>query len=401
MMARRVLLVHNRYRQAGGEDRVVETESALLRRFGHTVFNYYDDNDRVGNLTNIQLATQTVWSRPSYRELLRLIRDERIDLCHFHNTFPLISPSAYYAARRAAVPVVQTLHNYRLLCLNSYLMRNGTVCEDCLHHRAPWPGALRKCYRNSHSASAVTAAMLGTHRILGTWRHMIDRYIALTPFALAKFVEGGLPASRLTVKPNFVDPDPGVGDGAGGYALYVGRFSAEKGLDTLLRAWGLLSADLPLHLAGGGPLEAQVRNAASENKNVRWLGELSQAGIRNQMKGAKFLVCPSIWYESFPLVVVEAFSTGLPVIASNIGSLSTIVEHQHTGLHFGPVTRRIWPRRLNGDLATRRSLERCESARGGNSHRGIRLRSTIEPFSQFTRKPARASPGRRTCKRLN
>jgi glycosyltransferase involved in cell wall biosynthesis len=334
MMARRILLVHNYYQQAGGEDRVVEAEAELLSSYGHQVFRYTDNNDRIVHIGKIEAAVQTIWSHASYRRLLKLIREERIELCHFHNTFPLISPSAYYAARRAGVPVVQTLHNYRLLCSNALLMRQGEICEDCLGRSVVWPGAVRRCYRNSYSASAVTAAMISAHRLTGTWTRAVDRYIALTQFARGKFIKGGLPAEKIAVKPNFVDPDPGVGHGCGGYALFVGRLSPEKGIDTILKAWSLLPDDLPVRIAGQGPMAPQVEEAVAQNPKVRWLGQLSRANILAEMKGAKFLVCPSTWYESFGLIIVEAFSTGLPVIASAIGAMSELIEHQRTGLLF-------------------------------------------------------------------
>lgn len=333
-MSRRILLVHNLYQQVGGEDRVVEAETELLRSHGHQVFHYQEDNDRITTLTKIQVAVQTIWNQASYRSLLKLIRGEGIELCHFHNTFPLISPSVYYAARRAGVPVVQTLHNYRVLCSNAFLMRQGQVCEDCLGRRIMWPGAIRKCYRNSYSASAVTAAMISTHHLAGTWTRAVDRYIALTQFAREKFIQGGLPAEKISVKANFVEPDPGAGDGGGGYALFVGRLSPEKGIETILKAWSLLPDDIPLHIAGGGPLGEQVRAAAASNPKVKWLGELSRERVLAEMRAAKFLVCPSTWYESFGLIIVEAFSTGLPVIASDIGALSELIAHKETGLLF-------------------------------------------------------------------
>ena len=333
-MIGRILLAHNRYRQAGGEDRVVEAEAALLREYGHEVTCYVDDNDRIDKIGNFRVASETLWSHSSYRKLLRLIRNERIELCHFHNTFPLISPSGYYAARRAGVPVVQTLHNYRLMCSNALLMREGAVCEECLGRRVVWPGAVRRCYRHSYAASTVAAAMISTHRLLGTYTSAVNRYIALTQFARGRFIKGGLPADKISVKPNFVEPDPGAGDGGGGYALFVGRLSPEKGIDTLLEAWDRLPEDLPLHIAGTGPLAQQVQAAAARNTKVQWLGELPRERILDEMKRAEFLICPSTWYESFGLIIVEAFSTGLPVIASNIGAMSELIDHKRTGLLF-------------------------------------------------------------------
>lgn len=334
MKGRRILLVHNRYRQAGGEDRVVEAEAALLRERGHDVLKYTDDNDRIGELSRLRVAAETIWNHKSYVGLLSMIRREKIELCHFHNTFPRISPSSYYAARRAGVPVVQSLHNYRILCPNAQLMRLGKVCESCLGRDVVWPGALRRCYRNNAGASAVAAAMISVHRLSGTYARIVDRYIALTQFAKGKFIEGGLPAQRISVKPNFVDPDPGQGHGGGGYALFVGRLSPEKGIETLLRAWNSSQNGLPLRIAGVGPMSPQVRAAAAENPSIQWLGELPRDRVLAEMKSAAFLVCPSTWYESFGLIIVEAFSVGLPVIASDIGALAELIDRERTGLLF-------------------------------------------------------------------
>jgi glycosyltransferase involved in cell wall biosynthesis len=262
--------------------------------------------------------------------------------------------------------VVQTLHNYRLLCSNALLMRQGEICEDCLGRQLVWPGAVRRCYRNSYSASAVTAAMISAHRLTGTWTRAVDRYIALTQFARGKFIKGGLPAAKISVKPNFVDPDPGAGDACGGYALFVGRLSPEKGIDTILKAWSLLPDDLPLRIAGGGPLAPQVEKAAAQNPKVRWLGELSRADILVEMKGSRFLVCPSTWYESFGLIIVEAFSTGLPVIASGIGAMAELIEHERTGLLFRTgdaadlVAKVQWALRHPSELAAMRVQARRE-----------------------------------------
>jgi glycosyltransferase involved in cell wall biosynthesis len=335
-MNRRFLLIHNLYRQAGGEDRVVEAEAAMLRQRGHKVFLYLDDNDRIEGLGKLGSAAQTVWSRYSYRRIRDAIRENEIELCHFHNTFPLISPSAYYAARCLGVPVVQTLHNYRILCPNALLMREGRICEDCVGRNVVWPGAVHRCYRHSYQASAVTAAAISMHHLIGTWGRVIDRYIALTDFARSKFIQGGLPAGKIAVKANFVDPDPGCGPGDGGYVLFVGRLAPEKGILTLLEAWRHNRKGLPLHIAGDGPLAGAVREAVGRDPSVRWLGEISRSDVLEQMRHARLLVCPSTWYESFGLIIVEAFATGVPVLASDLGALSELIRHEQTGLLFRP-----------------------------------------------------------------
>ncbi|MCU1335637.1 MAG: glycosyltransferase [Bryobacterales bacterium] len=330
-----ILLIHNSYQQAGGEDRVFDLEVRLLQANGHRVYQYQDHNRRVPGMGRMELVLGTIWNNSSYRDVTALIQRERIGLVHVHNTFPLISPSVYYAARKAGVAVVQTLHNYRLLCPDAKLMRQGKVCEDCLGRSIPWPGVVRGCYQGSRCATAVTAAMTSTHRLLGTWSKCIDQYVALTEFARSKFIEGGLPAAKIAVKPNFIDPDPGCGR-PGDYALFVGRLSPEKGLATLIEAWDRLANPIPLRVIGDGPLSPQILAAAARNPRIQWMGALPASEVRRQMQSARFLVCPSIWYESFGMIIVEAFSTGLPVIASNLGAMAELVEHERTGLLFTP-----------------------------------------------------------------
>jgi glycosyltransferase involved in cell wall biosynthesis len=259
-------------------------------------------------------------------------------VAHFHNTFPLISPAAYYTCRAAGIPVVQTLHNYRLLCLGSNLCRAGRSCELCLGRRVPWRGVLHRCYHRSVMHSAVVASMLGLHRWLGTWTHQVDLFVALSEFAREKFIQGGLPGHKVVVKSNFVEPDPGVGSGAGGYAMFAGRLSSEKGVETLLRAWRRLP-HIPLLVAGDGPLLGLASRLAASMADagaVRVLGRCSRAKLFALMKAARFLVFPSQCYENFPLVIAEAFACGIPVIAAGLGAATEIVEQGRTGLLVAP-----------------------------------------------------------------
>ena len=251
----KILLLHNYYQRSGGEDEVFLTDASLLEKHGHEVRRYCVHNTSVDDLSYLRLAGQTLWNADSYRQLRTLFRTESPDIAHFHNTFPLISPSAYYAAAAAGVPVVQTLHNFRLLCPNALLYRDGHVCGDCIGRTVAWPAIVHKCYRESRPATAVTAGMLAAHRVMGTWSHMVATYITLTEFARQKFIEGGLPADRLLVKPNTLRDDPGQGDHRGGFGLFVGRLSNEKGLDVLLDAWRQLREPLKLLIVGSGPLE--------------------------------------------------------------------------------------------------------------------------------------------------
>ena len=332
----RVLAVHNYYQQPGGEDRIFEAESSMLERHGCRVFNYTVHNDHIKGMNPLTLSRSTLWNKAIARELRKLIQKVRPDIIHFHNTFPLISPAAYYVAKEESIPVVQTLHNYRLLCPNALLFRNGHICEDCMGKFVSWPGVLNACYRENRAATSVIATMLSVHRVLRTYRRMVDIYIALTDFASQKFIRGGIAETKIVVKPNFVDPDPGIGDGSGGYALFVGRLSQEKGIDTLLSSWEIVGNKLPLKIVGDGLLASQVVKAAQQNSVVEFLGRQSGNQVLRLMKDAIVLIFPSIWYECFPVTIVEAYSVGLPVIASNLGSMSTLIDHRRTGLHFNP-----------------------------------------------------------------
>lgn len=324
-----ILSLHNHYQRVGGEDRVFESEAALLEQNGHTVLRHEDHNDRIRNGA-IGTARDAVWSRRTFRDLESLVRSAPIDVAHFHNTFPLISPAAYYAIRRAGIPVVQTLHNFRLICAGATLSRNGSVCESCLDRKSLLPGIAHACYRNSRAATAALSTMLAVHRAAGTYQTQVNVYIALSEFARRKFIEGGLPRDRIVVKPNFVSPDPGIGQGQGGYALFVGRLSEEKGLRTLAAAWRMASA-LPLRVVGDGPL-----NETAWPEGATWLGALQREEVLALMQDASVLVIPSTCYENAPLTIVEAFACGLPVIASNLGSIPEFVRHRYNGLLFEP-----------------------------------------------------------------
>lgn len=327
---RTVAIAHNYYQQAGGEDQVFASEAALLERNGHRVIRYEEDNARIADRSPAVTAIDAIWSTNSARSLTELIRREKPDLVHFHNTFPLISPAAHYAVHREGLPVVQTLHNFRLLCPGATLFRNGAVCEDCIRQFSLRPAMLHKCYRGSRPATAAVATMLTVHRAARTWKRKVNVYIALSEFARRKFIQGGLPASRIMVKPNFVSPDPGMGTGSGGYALFAGRLSAEKGIAVLTSAWREL-ADIPLVVAGDGPLAGTKWPAG-----VNWIGRQSREKILELMRDARVLIFPSEWYEGAPMAIIEAFACGLPVIASDLGSMAEMVAHERTGLLFNP-----------------------------------------------------------------
>ncbi|WYL98771.1 MAG: glycosyltransferase family 4 protein [Gloeotrichia echinulata DVL01] len=331
-----ILSVHNKYQIRGGEDESQLLERRILEENGHQVDLYEEDNIRVNSLHLMQVGLRTVWSTEAYKVVKQRLQNSTYNIVHVQNFFPLISPSVYYAAKEQGVPVIQSLRNYRLLCLNSFFFRDGQVCEDCLGKSIPYPGVVNACYRDSNLLSAGVATMLTVHRAMNTWKQMVDIYITLSEFARKKMIQGGIPAEKIVVKPNFVHPDPGVGEGRGGYALFVGRLSQEKGLDTLLTAWEKLGAKIPLKIIGDGPLSEEVIKAAKKNPQVEWLGRKPMPEVLAIMGNATFLVFPSKWYETFGRVAVEAFATGTPVIAANIGAIAELVDSGRTGLTFIP-----------------------------------------------------------------
>jgi glycosyltransferase involved in cell wall biosynthesis len=339
MSVERILVVHNRYQQPGGEDAVVEAEVDLLRRRGHTVETYIRGNDELREMSRIGALTENLWSRRTWNDIGKLAQTFRPDVIHVHNTFAMVSSSVYWAAARAVVPVVQTLHNFRLMCVQAMFLKDGKVCEDCLD-RVPWRGVVHKCYRSSGLYSAAQATVIGMNRAIGTYRDRVTRYIALTEFCRDKFIQGGLPAERISVKPNFVDIDRAPGGPRRG-GLYVGRLSAEKGLDLLLEALKELPT-VSIDVIGDGP----ERGKLAGHPQVNLLGWLSPAEINERMQRAAYLVMPSIWYENFPRTLVEAYANGLPLIASRLGSLAELVDHGRTGLVFEPGSARDLARHL-------------------------------------------------------
>jgi glycosyltransferase involved in cell wall biosynthesis len=329
MQALRILVIHNHYRHRGGEDVVVDEEVKLLRENGHVVQVWSRDNAAIDGMPRVALARETVWSTRSAQEIDHCIDEFVPDLIHVHNSFPLVSPSLYWTASRRQIPVVQTLHNFRLLCLQAMFLRNNQVCEDCMG-TAPWRGVVRGCYHDSPAQSAVLAGMLVVHRGLGTFQRKITRYIALNEFSREKFIQGGLPAERISVKPNFVDFHPVSQERRQG-ALFVGRLSAEKGLTLLGQALQQLPGRI-VDVVGDGPEIAAVLS----HPQMRSLGQRSRTQVLEQMQSAAFLVMPSIWYETFGMVQMEALACGLPVIAPRMGSMKEMIEHMHTGLLFEP-----------------------------------------------------------------
>ena len=334
----KILLVHNSYQQPGGEDVVFAQERELLEGAGHQVLTYCRSNQETASysaLEQLTLVGQMIWARDSKREITTILDTQKPDLVHVHNTFMVISPSIYAACKQAHIPVVQTLHNYRLLCPAATFVRRGRVCEECLGHSL-WRGVLHGCYRDSRAATSAVALTVTAHRWLRTWTCGVNCFIALYEFSRQKFIQGGIPSEKIVVKPNFLLSDPGSRAGSGEYALYVGRLNNAKRVITLLTAWQRLRTRIPLHIVGSGPesefLEMQAKQMGLSE--VRFLGQLPHHEVIAVMKKARCLIITSEWYEAFGLALIEAFACGVPVICSRLVAIEEIVVDGRTGLHF-------------------------------------------------------------------
>lgn len=333
---RRVAMFHNEYAEPGGEDVSAATEAALLRQRGIDVGTFGASNREILAGSRIKAAV-ALWHSPFNRSVYaatrRFCREYRPDVAHVQNFWFALSPSVHAACHAEGVPTVQTLRNYRLLCVNGLLMRNGGPCEDCVG-RAPWRGIVHACYRDSRLSSALVARMIHNNRRRRTWHDDVDVLVALTPFALGRYAAGGLPADRLVVKPNSV-VDPGAITAPGRGAAFVGRLSPEKGIDILLRA-AAARPEVPLTIVGDGPLRGEVERVARQSRHVRYLGQLPPDQTHAAIREAACLVMASRWYEGFPRVIVEAFALGRAVVAPRLGSMADLVRDEITGVLYNP-----------------------------------------------------------------
>lgn len=362
-------MAHNRYLERGGEDCVAESEISLLRVHGSEVDLFERDNSEIKRIGRLRTAARAVWSQEAYVALRAQLRDGAYDVLHVHNFFPLISPAVYHAARAENVPIVQTIHNYRLICPGGNLLRDGRVCESCVGRALAWPGVVHRCYRESRLSSGAVASMIAAHRLLGTWNHMVDYYIALTEFARSKLIEGGLRGERIVVKPNFLYPDPGPIEAGGENLLYVGRLSPEKGIDKLINAWRLAGTPVPLRIIGTGPLEELLKNRCRGEDRISFLGYCDPHRIYRELGRALALCFPSILYEGMPLVIIEAFAIGTPIIAAGHGAAAELVQEKKTGLFARPgdaedLARQLrWACDNRSRMAEMGRLARCEFER--------------------------------------
>ncbi len=334
----RILIVHNRYQQPGGEDAVVKAEFNLLKSFGQQVRLYERTNSEIDGhsyLRKIHAFWNMDWSTQSYHDIRKVLKEFAPHVVHFHNIFFILTPSVYQACRDEGVGIVQSLHNFRLLCSNALFFRNHHICEECLEHKNLWRGVYYGCYRNSRLMTGLVVRMLKAHWDKRTWLDQVDLYIAATEFSRRKHIAAGIPPERIVVKPH-VDVDGLLRENSDqGYALFAGRLSPEKGVEVLLKAWKKRSL-LPLKILGDGPAAIELKRQSQGHPEIEFLGFVSQDCYAQYLRGAKFLIVPSLCYENFPRVVLESYSYGVPVLASSLGGFPEIVIDQETGMLFCP-----------------------------------------------------------------
>lgn len=334
----RVLQVHNQHAPGwGGEETVVALEKRLLRERGHVVEEFRVSNAHLKNASifwQILAVPSFLWSHQSYRALRRRIAEFEPDVVHVHNTFPELSLSVFWAAHRSGVPVVETLHNFRHVCANALLLRDGVRCEKCVG-RPGWSALRHRCYADSRGRTAVVVAISALHRKLGTFSRKVDAYIALNDFNREIFRRGGLPENKLLVKPNFVPASPLGNCPRKRQAVFAGAMTPSKGVRLLLKAWGMAAlAEFKLLLIGEGPERKTLEREFAHLGNIAWCGQLERPEILARMAASRILVFPSLAYENCPMVVLEALSVATPVVSANHASLAAIVQHQREGLMF-------------------------------------------------------------------
>lgn len=336
-MKKKVLLVHNFYQIGGGEHTVFENEKKLLLENGHEVYTYTRSNDelRSDKWRLLLLPFTTTWSFKTYFDVRRLIREKKIDIVHCHNTFPLISPSVYYAARSRRVPVVQTIHNFRFLCPNGIFYCDGRICEQCREQNSFKPALKNKCYRNSKLQTAVAVAMLKVHRWMDTYQK--TNYIFLTEFNKQKFSELiDIHAENVFIKPNFVkarNATPRNLDIQPKF-VFMGRLEQNKGIDFLLEAWAKAPESYELHIYGDGAYREQCREMAEHHRNIHFYGFCPQEEIFKDLENAQALLFPSSWYEGYPMTLAETFSLGRPVVSADVGNQGELVTQSGGGVVF-------------------------------------------------------------------
>lgn len=335
MKKHNVLMAHNYYQVPGGEDTVFHNEVNMLEKNGHKVTKYTRHNDEIksGVLSKLKLGIDTIFSFKTYKEVKKLIDENDIDVVHVHNTLPLVSPSIYYAARAKRVPVVQTIHNFRLLCPGATFTRNGEICEDCVS-KGLEQSLMHRCYRGSLAQTFIMYAMLKFHRVIGTYDKI--NYITLTEFNKNKLLSLVKDESKIYVKPNFVEKIDKAERVLEDYFVYIGRLDDIKGINFLVETWKEIDQAIDLYVIGTGPEEEKVKKFIEENniKNIKLLGFMRREEAFKIIEKSRAIIVPSKWYEGFPMTIAESFSLGVAVIGSKIGNIESIIENEKNGLLF-------------------------------------------------------------------
>ena len=344
----------------------MRSEVEMLRSAGHNVELFEADNQTIdGFVAKVAAAGSLFRSSSSNRKMTDLARKFRPDLLHIHNWFPQISPSIIAVAHETGIPIVQTLHNFRMICASGVMYRDGKMCDDCLGKAVPLDAAIHRCYGGSRIGSALVSAAFSYHRLAHTW-DAVSSFIALSEYHRQLLIQSGLKASRITVKPNFVKDTGEVGSGKSGYALFVGRLMPEKGIRTVLKAWDISAVSLPLWIMGDGPLADEVRARAMTRSNVEYFGHQSTSDVFAAMANARFLICASECAEAFGLTIVESFSRGTPVLAAYSDSVAELVDNGKTGLYFAAGDARDLAEKaaqLTSDISNYREMRvQCRSA---------------------------------------
>ena len=342
----RILMVHNYYQIPGGEDTVVANEMQMLKKYGHHVVFYSRNNSELNEMSKFQklfLPVNTIFNFRTYRDIKRIIKQEKIDIVHVHNTLNLISPSVYYAAIQCGVPVVQTVHNFRLLCPGAIFYRNGHICEDCLE-KGLWCAIRYNCYRNSKMQTLACVISTKFHRIIGIYGKI--NYICLTDFNKEKLLKlKQVKENKIFIKPNFVENTQKFipVEKRENQFVFSGRLDKLKGIDILLKSWKKMGKRAPkLIVCGTGPMEEWCKEFVEKNKiNVEIKGFISNEDVKKILANSKALILPTQLYEGFPMSIVEAYSVGTPVIGSNIGNVKSVIEERITGVIFTPTSKEM------------------------------------------------------------
>ena len=323
---------------AGGEDATVEAEVKLLISKGHEVDVLYFNNDQFkeGALSKTLGGLRSIYNKEARGKLRQQLKKFRPDIIHVHNFYFNASPSVFFEANRQNIPVIATLQNYRLVCVNGLLLRKQQVCELCVHSFFPLYGVKYRCHHNSILQSAVVGSIGSVHKFLGTWKKRVDKFIVPAEFIKMKLIHSSLhlPNDKITVKRNFIDdPGPVNVSGRKNFFLFVGRLSVEKGVDVLLKCFSLLSNE-DLIIVGDGPDANALKERYAGLRNIHFAGHKNKSEVLDLMKACRALLFPSIWYEGLPVTIIESLATGTPVIASRLGAMEEMIRHNINGLLF-------------------------------------------------------------------